>query len=56
MLNSVSIVGSVGAWVSEWRESNFGRGYVDRVGPQSFDKVGGSVVGGFHKTQKNQVS
>ena len=26
----------VGAWVRGWRESNFGRGRVGRVGPQSF--------------------
>ena len=35
LLNSGG-VGSVDAWVRGWRESNFGRGPVGRVGPQSF--------------------
>ena len=30
-------MGSVGAWVRGWSESNFARGCVGRVGPQSFD-------------------
>ena len=29
-------VGSVGAWVRGWRESNFGIDLVGRVGPQNF--------------------
>ena len=29
-------MGSVDAWARGWRESNFGRGPVGRVGPQSF--------------------
>ena len=33
LLNNVGGVGSVGAWVRGWRESNFGVGGVVGVGP-----------------------
>ena len=36
LLNSVDDVGSVGAWIRGWRETNFGIGRMFRVGPQRF--------------------
>ena len=36
LLNGVSGVGSVGAWVRGWRGSNFGVGGMGGVGPLNF--------------------
>ena len=36
LLNSVGDVGSVGAWVPGWRETNFCVGLMGLVDPQNF--------------------
>ena len=39
LLNGVGGVGSVGAWVRGWRETNFGIDCMGRVGTQSLARI-----------------